>query len=273
MVTGLCELCRVESELIDSHLLPKSAYKQIRGGVVGQQSPVILNQSEGTAFSSDAQVTQFLLCKECEDLFSKNGERQLGKLWSTKKGFALRDSLHKLKPIASKGHMTAYNANEIEYLDNLFYFAVSVFWRAHVWNWGGRHSYGVALGEKYSEMFRSFLLKEGDITDTYLMVSVNSNSRYDSIMSLPTARKEYGGILHTFHVPGLRFELLIGQSIQRALAELFKIQGRILISMFEFEKTPLFAQLSIFANYEANIKGKLAIQTAEIRAKREAAKQ
>lgn len=91
-------------------------------------------------------------------------------------------------------------------------------------------------------------------------------------MSLPTARKEYGGILHTFHVPGLRFELLIGQSIQGALSELFKIQGRILISMFEFEKTPLFAQLSIFANYEANIKGKLAIQAAEIRAEREAAK-
>lgn len=273
MITGICGLCRDQSELIDSHLLPKSAYKQIRGEIAGRQSPVILNQSRGTAFSSDAQVTQFLLCKECEDLFSKNGERRLGKLWSTKSGFALRDSLHKLKPVASKRHVTAYNANEIEHLDNLFYFAISVFWRAHMWDWRGNHSYGRTLGAKYSEMFRSFLLKRGDITDTYLMISVNSNNRYDSLMSLPTARKEFGGVLHTFHVPGLRFELLIGKSIHRALAELFKIQGRVLINMFEFEKTPMFAQLSIFANYEADIKGKLAIQTAEIRAKREAPKQ
>jgi len=268
MVTGMCGLCRDQSELIDSHLLPKSAYKQIRGEIAGRQSPVILNQSSGTACSSDAQVTQFLLCKSCEDLFSKHGERQIGLLWSTKSGFALRESLNKLEPIASKRHVTAYNANEIEHLDSLLYFAISIFWRAHMWDWKGNHSYGRALGAKYSEMFRSFLLKKGDITDTYLIVSVNSNDRYDSLMSLPTTRKEFGGVLHTFHVPGLRFELLIGKSIHRALDELFKIQGRVLINRFEFEKTPMFAQLSIFANYEADIKGKLAIQTAEIRAKR-----
>lgn len=271
MVIGLCKLCREQRGLIDSHLLPKSAYKQLRGRIAGRQSPVILNPLTGTAFSSDAQVTQFLLCKECEDLFSKKGERQLGKLWSTERGFALRDSLHKLKPIASKRHVTAYNANEIADLDSLFYFAISVFWRAEVWGWEGR-SNGGALGAKYSEMFRSFLLQKGEITDAYLIVSVNSNSRYDYVMSFPTARKEYGGVLHMFLVPGLRFELLIGKAIHRTLAEVFKMQGRVLINMFEFEKTPMFAQWSIFANCGADIKGKLKIQTAEIRAGREVVK-
>lgn len=267
MPVGICALCRERHDLIDSHLMPKSAYKSLKGRDAGRGSPVILNQSSGTAISSDVQIKQYLLCKSCEDLFSKNGERKLGMLWSTRTGFAMRENLSKLNPVTSKGHYAAYDSRHIDHLNDLLYFAVSIFWRAHMWDWGNKkNTYGKALGSKYSEMFRLFLHGEADISDAYLIISVNSNPRFDFLMTLPFSRKDYGGVIHVFYVPGLRFELLVGKTIDNALMELFRLQGRVLVNMYRFEETPMFAQLSIFANYGAEIKGKLAKQTAEIRA-------
>ena len=64
MRRGICKLCGKDSELQDSHLIPKAMYP-----------PDAIWMNRTVSVQSNRQMKQYLLCKGCEDLFNKNGER------------------------------------------------------------------------------------------------------------------------------------------------------------------------------------------------------
>lgn len=67
---GKCELCLSQGSLIDSHFMPKSAYKIVKQ--VSQAVPIVINDE--IAMQADKQVKDYLLCATCEERFNKSGE-------------------------------------------------------------------------------------------------------------------------------------------------------------------------------------------------------
>ena len=104
----------------------------------------------------------YVLCKSCEDRFSKGGEAYLGTLVARKDGFPLLDKLKvSLTHRVEKQHVEFSGSAVGLDTDKLAYFALSVLWRASVRKWRtlGTQTSSVVLGE-YAEIFRRFLLGE-----------------------------------------------------------------------------------------------------------------
>lgn len=257
---GVCALCRDKADLINSHLIPAAAYKHVRGAVGGNgDSPVIIDGSDKTAFQTDKQITQYLLCKECEDRFSRNGERILGKLWSTRRGFPLLEKLAQENVIYAGNEFSVYGHETLDsqILECLFYFAVSIFWRAHVWDWGGqKNSYGGALGEKYETEVRRFLLGDGALKEARIFVHLNTNSTYRSMIRLPSYLRKNGVTHHSFSMLGIDFWLYVGGSVGKELKSLS--QNNMLFASSDFAKTNSLDKLAGMLQTNILIKGKLA---------------
>lgn len=64
---GTCRLCLNESDLQDSHILPKWAYA--RDEAYSNPNPVIL--SDGIARQHSKQHQEHMLCSACEQAFSR----------------------------------------------------------------------------------------------------------------------------------------------------------------------------------------------------------
>src|SRR5262245_63849308 len=70
---GVCALCRRQRELRDSHLLPAAIYKLLRDPQRPNPNPVMVTRK--LAGTTSWQVKARLLCDECEQQFSRKGER------------------------------------------------------------------------------------------------------------------------------------------------------------------------------------------------------
>ncbi len=257
-----CALCRLEKKLKDSHLIPTSAYAHLRCDTnFGVQQSVKLNLLNKTAVQTDIQVKQHLLCTDCEDLFSKHGERVIGTLWATQSGFPLFEMLSSKPPRIKAGPMSVYNSSAIDgsALKALRYFAFSVFWRAHVWDWmHEKDPYGKALGDKYSEKIRLFLLSEIEFEDYALMIEVNSDEHSRTMFSFPAVNRVDGVWYHSFVILGIRFILVVGRARGEKAKNLFDAVGEnncFLIN--DFGKTKAYADVNISAGNGVDVRGKL----------------
>ncbi|MCE5979093.1 hypothetical protein [Pseudomonas sp. JR33AA] len=257
---GCCALCKSEADLIDSHLIPKSAYKHLRGlPENGGGSPIRIDGGQGNASQSDLQITQYLLCRVCEDLFSKHGEKVIGRLWGTHSGFPL---VNQLLACEVRGSHEGYSLHDHSVLDRkdvdgLIYFALSIFWRAHVWNWTGKTDpYKKALGSKYEQEIREFLLGLQSLGDMLLMLNVNTNAELNSFARLPQAYRKNGVTHHVFSLLGIEFSLFLGGSISPEQRSLMG-QDKVLFATSDIAKTNVFNGLSQFVQTKISVKGKL----------------
>ena len=72
-VVGRCGLCRTDDvEFLDSHYVPRSLYKLIRDVRFQNPHPVLIGG--GKSRISSRQASDYFLCADCEDRFSKRGE-------------------------------------------------------------------------------------------------------------------------------------------------------------------------------------------------------
>jgi hypothetical protein len=72
---GDCGLCQaIGVELLDSHYVPRSLYKLIRDPRFPNPHPVLIGG--GASRISSRQASDYFLCADCEDRFSKRGEPQ-----------------------------------------------------------------------------------------------------------------------------------------------------------------------------------------------------
>lgn len=257
---GVCALCKHEAELIQSHLIPAAAYKHVRDTPeAGGGSPIRVDTGDKSAFQSDKQITQYLLCKVCEDLFSKNGEKIIGKLWWTRRSFPLLEKMQSHTIIGGVNEFLVYShaAMDRRERDGLFYFAMSIFWRANVWSRNGQaDAYRNALGEKYENQIRKFLLGFGSLDSAHLFIHLNTNSKFSSLIRLPTFHRKDGVTHHSFSILGIDFWLYLGGSVSKEIRHIS--HDRILFASSDFAKTNSLDKLAHMLKTEIIRKGKLA---------------
>lgn len=217
-----CALCDLNKPLKQSHLIPKSAYRHVRDPVTeGGRSPMRIHIDSREAYHTDIQVKKSLLCNECEQRFTKHGENRVARLWGTHNDFPLLDILRSLPSISGpRFSMSEPTSLDPKLLEALFYFAVSVVWRSNCWDWGKHPSnHRGTLGKRYEEALAEFLRGEtSDLPGVRLIVTVNTNSDLNSMLSFPYCVKKKGCGFHRFDVLGIHFCLLIGGHVDADLS-------------------------------------------------------
>jgi hypothetical protein len=120
---AVCKLCKLDRELRDSHYLPAAVYAQLRAEGERNPNPVIVSKRSSVATSK--QITDRVLCGECELIFSAKGETWVLGNMARADGFKLRDLLLTKGPVQSNDTFAVYSAAAVPAIDMdaLVYFA------------------------------------------------------------------------------------------------------------------------------------------------------
>ncbi|WP_370683224.1 hypothetical protein AB9V60_24450 [Pseudomonas syringae pv. atrofaciens] len=135
--TKPCALCGESKPLRDSHYFPKAAYKELGKSKKSKISPVKLDMLKARANSSDKQYKKHLLCNDCEKLFSKR-EDIVSRFWRKSSGFLLKNQLRNMKIYEDYNDQRVFPTYPPVSIkqDDLFYFILSIVWRASQGPWG-----------------------------------------------------------------------------------------------------------------------------------------
>jgi hypothetical protein len=214
-VIGTCKLCRSVGPLRESHYMPKSAYKLI--GRANEGAPVILK--EKVAIQKDEQIKAYVLCQECEQRFSENGESWVMKFCHREgEGFKLKNLIEASKPLLGDDKLRVYSAANIAVIDieKLAYFAASILWRGsvHKWKSGRDQLNGLDLGTKYEEELRLYLLGQTPFPrNAVLWVSVIPSAELSNTILVPTGEKKGWYWRYKFTILGITFHFFLGGRI------------------------------------------------------------
>ena len=212
MPTGVCKLCLQTRPLQDSHYLPKGAYKINRAPALKNASPVVLSNEQ--LLRSSAQLSDYLLCSDCEQRFSRNGEAWvLGNVpRNYGEKFPILDALNAETPLLVDGGTKLYAGAKVKSLDiqKIVYFAVSVFWRGavHQWTSSLRSEAPEVHLCAYEETIRQFLLGTSPLSDDVaLTIFVCPNGSVLNAMLVPWESHLPECSRYFFYVSGLGFVL------------------------------------------------------------------
>jgi len=215
-VFGVCALCHNKRELQDSHFLPKALYRYVRARTGAIRSPIVIGTE--SARNTDRQITKYLLCHECEQRFSRNGEA-----WAMKQiyrgigSFRLLAALDRHSPVAVRDGARIYRMSEISKIDPipLVYFALSVFWRGAVTEWSvdRQKLERLEFGDPYMSRLREYLLgNAGTPDDMALALHVcDDPTLAATTLATPTGGRKGEYHSYIFVIPGLAFHLFIGK--------------------------------------------------------------
>lgn len=264
---GICKLCKNSRELQDSHYLPKNVFKTVaRSFQPHESAPVIVNGTSHSALYTNDQPTQHLLCSGCEDRFSKFGEGYVARhCYHNENDFRLRDVLKDLEPSGQwEGGDFYSDADVSSHLDiNAFvYFALSVFWRGSVVRWESPYDrFHQALGAKYTEEFRKYLLGEAPAPSRIVLnIYVDYDPQSGTGLSAPEPHLcNEGGLrshLHSFMIPGMRFALFVGGNVSE-YANAVRSGSRVGFLQWSFRNSSSY-QSAVKLVKSSQPKGKLA---------------
>lgn len=220
-VIGDCRLCgAVGVPLMDSHIMPKWAYRRTRDATNATGSPDPIRIQDGVALQTSTQITEHMLCEQCEQLFSRD-ENYVSKLaYQEDQTLGLSQYVRE-DAIFSKGlRMLAgvrTRSVPISHLDcqAIARFAASVFWRAHVVR--TRRIDGLRLWKDQAEALRRYVRGEQRLPDRMcltLFVPVDGaftlTGVFSSSLFTPATAVKGDDSAHQFLVPGLVFNLTTG---------------------------------------------------------------
>ncbi|MBV9760170.1 MAG: hypothetical protein JO340_06375 [Acidobacteriaceae bacterium] len=160
-------------------------------------------------------MKQVLLCRECEERFSENGESHvLGLIGSKRKQFSLNERMRLGFARDSDSFSKRFFAPDFGIdVDKFSYFAISVVWRAAVIQWlmeDGTYTQKVSLGD-FQEDMRRYLIGETTLpSDMAVIVIVCSDATSRQGFTYPTGFVEANCINFRFLARGIVFRLLIG---------------------------------------------------------------
>lgn len=231
---GCCALCRQQSDLQDSHLLPQFVYKILRGK--GEATnPIIIDN--GAAVEKSEQITKSLLCSQCESLLQKN-ETLVARLSYNDRSFKLLESLAESGLRRFRDGEAEYFSLDKETADVLSFFALGVLWRFSVVRWRSRSSdKPIHLG-RYQEPLRSYLLGKCDLPQSFAVhVRLIKNAK-DHILAGCPARSRSGQMAkYDFMIPGAHFFVFVGSAISPDVAAAALSGPDRIISVLPFEAT------------------------------------
>jgi hypothetical protein len=178
------------------------------------------------------QVKTFLLCARCESRFATRGEKWTLENYPQINGvFPIQRALFAAKPFRQQGEDKYFQGESVQGMDlqKLAYFAVSVFWRAGVFQWTLlEQAHRLSLGP-YEEALRLYLLDEAPFPERaalHVLVSPAQNHR-DGIL-FPSTYRAQPYHCHGFSIPGILFAISLGH-VSRAEREECAISNDVLI--------------------------------------------
>lgn len=165
MNIGQCALCKTQKDLVNSHFIPKHTYRKMRDRVKPGYA-VMLIDGEGNNSTSN-QITQRLLCNDCEQLLRENGEDFYSKngYWSDDQPPRILESIVKdlqKQDVIKSGLLSTESERKLEY------FVSSIFWRG-TFSWPKYKP--ITVHENITEEMRSFLL-ESTLPRSYKIIVI-----------------------------------------------------------------------------------------------------
>ena len=228
---GRCKLCLTEGvELQASHFLPAAIYRSMRGDS-NKGNPNPWEITPNSAHQTSRQVKASLLCQECEQRFSKYGERWVFSNGLKNDGsFPLAAALAAHVPCTQEPDVSTtkiYHAAEIPEINvsALTYFAASMFWRgsAHPWKVDG--TCPVPLGP-YQEPIRQYLMgMTGFPTDVALVVVVREPSSIRHLTHEPLGEWRGELFVAKFPMPGFAFSISASKNMSLPLRRTCFVRG------------------------------------------------
>lgn len=213
-----CKLCQQIKDLRNSHFMPSSLYKATRNPAAANPNPTLIS-SRGTIQTSK-QITDFLLCADCEELFSKNGEQYVMTQVDRGGKFPLLQTLQRTPPTKVVAGFNWYDILTAPTIDRakLGYFALSVFWRAAVHRWKEPNSsLSINLGP-YEEVLRKYLLGvSGFPANVVLMFIVCTDVASQDSFHVPSRGLKKEDTTYTFQARGVNFFMTVGKQIPEAM--------------------------------------------------------
>lgn len=225
---GKCKLCLFRKELMRSHFIPAGIYRRLRNNTEDNPNPWVASKGS-KPIQSSRQKWAYLLCSDCEQLFSKHGESWVLKHCKQQDGtFPLASILDSTLPDKEgDGGTKLYSAARISEVDiaALTYFAASMFWRGSIYQWNKDGSIPVRLGP-FDEPFREYLLGCNDFPNNcYLIVVLRKGNMSDMITYSPISLRTDLFHSHRFPIPGIAFTLMIGKRVPVEYRECCFVSG------------------------------------------------
>ena len=237
--TGTCALClNTNQELQSSHYLPAGVYRLCKTvDTPGNSSPLLV--TKGKVVQTDYQQKAFLLCSDCEQRFSKFGEKWVfangiqkqmptfPPLTVDEKTFPFLAKLQTLQPSQSGFGVKVFTNGQVDPIarDALAYFAASMFWRGAVYPWTPKRTYPVRLGP-YEEDFRRYLLGQSDFPiNAALTVTVREPGMIWKHTHNPISSRVDRAYVHKFVMPGFVFHLRVGKDLAEWIQETCFVRG------------------------------------------------
>lgn len=218
-VIGDCRLCDATSvPLQNSHIFPQWAYKRARDktNAIGAPDPIMVG--DGIAVQTSTQITEHMLCADCEQRFSRDED------YVSKLAFQDDETLGLLKflspgaivPTGLRAFGTPTRLASIAHLDcqAIARFTASVFWRGHVARRQRLDS--LRLWNPQAEALRHFLLGRKSLPNRMCMnlfVPVDGDdltSMHSSTLTTPATGTKGDDSLHLVLIAGLLFTLTTG---------------------------------------------------------------
>ncbi|WP_162094800.1 hypothetical protein [Pseudomonas chlororaphis] len=259
MKTGICGLCKKNGIIKKSHLLPKSAYKQVRDHKFdGGGSPMLVDMSRKRFGRTDKQVDAHFLCASCEGAFSKYGEAPVSKIWATHSRFPMLDILSELFPVSESAKRKIFKPEQLDsdLASAIYYFAISVIWRAIEWprdNSGVESCKGVLNASQIFRVTQFLLRKVSVVDDLFIVVDVNTRSEMNGMLSMPArfALADLNSLV--FDILGLRFMVFVGPELPLEIEKLRLAYDRsLLIAVSDHSESRFAKKISSFL-HENNI--------------------
>ena len=224
---AICRLCQQPRVLRDSHFIPAGFYYHLGLDETGTFQNQALQKLTRSRFARvPGQIKKNLLCDECEQRLSTNGESWVIRFaHQVGRRFRLQEALLRLEPRMRLATGRIYYAEDHPAIDwkKLAYFALSVFWRGAADSWARSTEPGgkpfIELEATLQEHLRRFLLGEEDYPEgILLMLRVSANLTPDAhMMSFPSIgtieAPDRRRPQTSFIVPGMIFTMVPGPDL------------------------------------------------------------
>ena len=230
---GTCPMCLKENcDLQKSHLCPAAAFKRLRNPESPNPNPMW--STSKFALQTSNQTQDYLLCWDCEQRLRRNGEDWvMENCWHRDGRFPLQQALEGSPPEMLTPNARLYRACDIPAIsiDQLAYFAASVFWRASVHNWRTGKIRGETKGMlgPYEEQFRKYLMGEMQFPeDAALWVAVTVSKTLDiaaGVFEPVKSRPDPTCKVHKFFLLGISFLLFVGKRMDPSYRNMCFVRG------------------------------------------------
>jgi len=263
-VNGNCALCAKSAKLIDSHFMPKAVYRSMSKSVPESGQKIVwISGFDKSAAYTDKQAKRYLLCKDCESKFSRNGERVVLELMARyPDDFKLHTKIQEFEKLDDvDDEIWYFPPSSKDFALGFIYFAISIAWRHSSTDWKefGLPNTKGSIRNENMVAFTDFLLgKTNYPCNTYLAVYVDNQIVDMPTMGFPTV-KDHKGYQHiVFHIPGIKFSIVAGKDPGAEIKEVFsQNEQRVYFISRSFKSHPDNDSMISFIKNEVEAKGRL----------------